>query len=100
MAGRLGFASMAWMADNGELRAILTFWGVVFTGVGLHGIVLRRLAEPSPRAHSILGVVLAAGLAAGTGYAVELAITTAPLAVAILRETMSPVGPAAQPAAG
>lgn len=68
-------ASVAWMADAVELRAILTFWAVVFTGVGLHGVILRRLAEPAAFVHAVLGLTLAAGLAAGAGFAVELAMT-------------------------
>lgn len=73
----LAAGSAAWFADAAQLRAILTFWAIVLIGVGVHGIVLRRLAEPAPRAHAILGLMLAAGVAAGAGFAVELGMTEA-----------------------
>lgn len=68
----LAASSVAWIADSPQVRGALAFWAIVLVGVGLHGIVLRRLAEPAPTAHAVLGVTLAAGVAAGAAFAVEM----------------------------
>lgn len=67
-------SSLAWLADAQEWRGILSFWMVVFLGVGLSGILLRRLSEPAPVAAAVVGLTLAAGLAAGAAYSAETAI--------------------------
>ena len=66
-------SSVAWLADAGELQAILLMWAMIGLGLSIVGFSQRLRAAQPWAAAIVLGIGII-GTAAGAGYAVEAAI--------------------------
>lgn len=69
-------ASIAWLADAAEARAILTFWALIGFAGAFVGIS-RRLTLRAPTAAAIVLAFGLVGVAGGIGYATEIAMVDA-----------------------